>query len=385
MTSLLPGNSGLFEKSFEASLTARWTALSEGVDAIRYDKLSPPVTMLAYAIWEFGLGELTPYMPNLYDLLREGIIWQRARGTRKAMDIGLGWIGYAADIHEAWHGRRWWNAYQLYFSDLPAPNTLERIEGIARLSTAKRSQFRRGVHGYDVPACELDGSQPDGCLLDRESGVVATQAGIIWSFGRKAEVEHWLTETEGLSLGNWVPTAREPVAFGFGDLAVEQLRDDDALLWANITIPWSSATFLWATDAASQRQAQLAAWFAARPIHLVLRAATGGVIGYRRCRIVRAVTEAVGGPYSFRDVSYAPASGGRYVYIEAMTDFENADGVTAAAVSLLVGASAAEGIPPGRLWLQPGDLTGGVEIASNPVSLPLRATVREQITYLMRF
>ena len=68
-----------------------------------------------------------------------------------------------------------------------------------------------------------------------------------------------------------------------------------------------------------------------------------------------------------------------------MTDFEDADGVSAASVSLVVGASMGAEIPPGRLWLQPADLSGGVEIAATPVTLPLRATVRERITFLMRF
>lgn len=382
---LPPNNSETYERCI-ADACAVPLDVRDGIAAIRYDKLDPPsADFLPFLVWEYGLGELTPYVPNLYDLLREGLGWQRLRGTPAAMTIGLGWIGHVAVIEEAWTERRWWNSYQLHFEDLPLDAALENIEGITRLSTPRRSQLYRVTHGYDARACELERSALDHCMLDVDSGIGITDAGTIWSFARETEIEHSLTEAEGIALGNWIPSSRELVSFGSAEYSIEPPEEESSLYWAEMNIPWKDATFPWASDATSQRQSQMAAWFAARPIHLVLRAATGGVIGFRRCRVVRAVTEAVGGPYSFRDVSYAPASGGRYVYIEAMTDFGDADGITAAAVSLLVGASAADGIPPGRLWLQPGDLTGGIEIASNPVSLPLRATVREQITYLMRF
>ena len=385
MASLLPGNSGLFEKAFETSLAARWSMLADGVEAIRYDKLSPPPEMLPHVVWEFGLGELTPYVPNLYDLLREGLVWQRLRGTPAAMALGLGWTGHVAVIEEAWTERRWWNSYQLHFEALPLDAALESIEGIARLSTAKRSQLYRATYGYDARACELDQSQTDVCMLDQDSGLAVTDAGTIWSFGRGTEVEHILTEAEGLALGNWISSARAPVYFGAADFALETMRDDAALLWTSITIPWKDATFPWAADAISQRQSQMAAWFSARTIHIAFRDGSAELIGYRRCRIVRAVNEAFDGAYAFGAKSWSPSPAGRAVLIEAMTDFEDADGVSAASVSLVVGASMGAEIPPGRLWLQPADLSGGVEIAATPVTLPLRATVRERITFLMRF
>lgn len=291
MASLLPGNSGLFEKAFEASLAARWSMLADGVEAIRYDKLSPPPEMLPHVVWEFGLGELTPYVPNLYDLLREGLGWQRLRGTPAAMAIGLGWTGHVAVIEEAWTERRWWNSYQLHFEALPLDAALESIEGIARLSTPKRSQLYRGTQGYDARACELDRSQTDGCMLDQDSGLAVTDAGTIWSFGRGTEATHMLTEAEGLALGMWV-----------------ELPAEQSLLWTSITIPWKDATFPWAADAISQRQSQMAAWFAARTIHIAFRDGSAELIGYRRCRIVRAVNEAFNGAYAFGAKSWSIVS-----------------------------------------------------------------------------
>ena len=73
------------------------------------------------------------------------------------------------------------------------------------------------------------------------------------------------------------------------------------------------------------------------------------------------------------------------VYIEAMTQFDDVDGVEAKHASLLVGASLSAGTPPGRLWLQPSELSGGHEFSAQDISVPLRKTVRDQFKILLRF
>ena len=367
---LLPASSDLFEKALEASLADRWPFFSDAVVAINYDKLSPPSSFLPFVIWEFGLGELTPYVPNLYDLLQEGIQWQRVRGTFLAVQRGLAWIGYTATVEQAWHGRTWWNSYQLRFDRLPDNDDpdLERIEGITTLSVPKRSQLRRGVFQYDIPAAVCDWTRLDACHLDRESGITATPANTLWSFGRTTQVPHLLTKVEGVALGIWI----EP-------------PEEDALKWVDMKFPWVTATFPWAANATTQRQSAMAASFRGREIYVVLKDAGGVIIGYRRCRAVQSVDAAFVGAYQFNGLGYSPLAAGRLVYIEAMTDFDNADKVTASSVSLLVDPVRAAGVLPGKLWLDPGKLSGGVEIATVAISIPLRATVREQFKFLVRF
>lgn len=368
--SLLPASSDLFEKALEASLADRWPFFADAVAAINYDKLSPPASFLPFVVWEFGLGELTPYVPNLYDLLRDGIQWQRVRGTFEAVQRGLAWIGYTASVEEAWHGRTWWNSYQLRFDSLPAKDDpdLERIEGITTLSVPMRSQLRRGVFQYDIPAAVLDQTRFDACHLDRESGVTATPAGTLWSFGRTTEIPHLLTKLEGEALGIWIDPP-----------------ESETLKWVEMQFPWVTATFSWATSATLQRQNLMASSFNGRVIYVALKDAGGAVIGYRRSRAVHAVDGVFTGSYLFNGTNYAPVTSPRMAYIEAMTDFDNADGVTAKSVSLLVGPVRADGVPPGKLWLGPADLTGGVELAVSDISIPLRATVREQFKFLVRF
>jgi hypothetical protein len=367
---LLPPNSETWERCV-ADAASLPTSVRDAVDEIRYDKVvSPPSAFLPFLIWEYGLGELTPYVPNLYDLLNEGIQWQRVRGTFAAIQRGLAWIDYTATVEEAWHGRAWWNSYQLRFDRLPEFDDpdLERIEGISILSTPKRSQLRRGVYQYDIGPAIPDWSRLDHCMLERESGVTATPAGTLWSFGRTTEIEHVLTEAEGLALGNWIAPP-----------------EGETLKWVDMQYPWVTATFPWAASATTQRRALMAAWFAGRTLYAALRDIDGEIIGYRLCRIVRPVNQAFGGRYSFAGVTFAQMAGGTRVYIEAMTDFEDADKVTAAQISLVSGADLAPGIPPGRAWLRPQDVSGGLEFATRLVSIDLRATVRDQFKFMMRF
>ncbi|WP_281736798.1 phage tail protein [Paradevosia shaoguanensis] len=368
-SSLLPTSATPWERALADGMAVS-ELVGSAITAMRRVKyVSPRPSMLPFLVWEYGLGELTPYVPNLYDLIDQGVRWQRLRGTVSAIAIGLGWIGYTAKLEEAWTGRRWWNSFQLRFDTLPAKDLpdLERIEGITSLSVPKRSMLRRGVFAYDVGAVALDDTLLDGALLEDESGVAVTQAGTLWSFGRTYEHEHTLTEAEGLAIGNWL----DPVS-------------DEGLLWANLDIPWVEADFLWADDPVMQRRAILAGWFVGKPLYLRLSSAAG-VIGYRLCRAVRAVRQQFGGAYSFAGSAYEPSAAAGNLYVEAMTDFGDANDVTCIEAALMVGAERAPGVKPGKAWLRPSELTAGTAIAAWPVSIPLRTTVRERFKLMMRF
>ncbi|UFW80024.1 phage tail protein [Rhizobium sp. SU303] len=371
--SLLPANSGLLETTFETSLGDRWVDIGGAVAAIRTAKLvSPPPSFLPWLVLEYGLGELTPFVPNLYNLVvdREGVKWQRLRGTPAAVAKGLGFIGYSATLEDAWYGRAFWNSTQLRFPALPGTDDpdLSRIEGITQLSLAKRSLLRRGVYQYDAQAIELDRSRLDDGLLERESGVAVTAAGTLWSFGRTSEIDHVLTEAEGTAIGNWIDP---PVG--------------DSLLWIEMNYPWADADFGWADSPVVARQILMASWFESRSLYVTFRDAEGDIIGHRRCRAVRAVNQGFGAGYTFGAATYRPASAGTMLYIEAMTDFGDAQTVVAAGVELTIAPTLAADIPPGRLWLEPDDVLGGDAIAVGTIALPLRTTVRDQIKILMRF
>ena len=367
---LMPENATPYEIALSKAIEP--TALVEsGINGMRRVKyVSPRPNMLPFLVWEYGLGELTPYVPNLYQLIDQGVRWQRLRGTVSAVAIGLAWIGYTATIEEEWTGRTWWNSFQLRFPQLPASDypDLERIEGITRLSVPLRSQLRRGVHFFDVDAVQLDHTRLDDAYLDFESGIAVTEAGTLWSFGRPHEFEHMLTEAEGSAIGNWI----DPVEVG-------------GIKWVSLTVPWVDAHYRWSENPAALRRSVLAGWFVRNGLWLRLRDQSGAVIGFRRCRAVHAVQQQLAGVYDFAGATYEPAPAGQILFVEALTEFDDAAGVVCTEIALIAGATLAEGVKPGRLWLLPGELVGGDPIAVKPVSIPLRRTVREQIKFLMRF
>lgn len=367
---LLPINSELWERCIADAISLP-VQLQDAVTASHAVKWkSPPPSFLPFLVYELGLGELTPYVPNLYNLLDEGVNWQRVRGTPAAISMGLSWISYSATLEEAPVSRRWWNSFQLRFSALPQKDNpdLEQIEGITTLSVPKRSQLRRGVFQYDVGALTADETRFDAAMPDRESGISTTPKGTIWSFGRTHHIEHTLTRAEGEAIGNWL----EPV-------------EEAPLKWMDMNYPWVDATFLWASTPQAQRAALMAGWFRDRVLYVCLRNASDTVIGYRRCRAIRTVSEQFNGIYQFKDDHYDTSASGQILYVEAMTQFDDVSGITAERVSLVVHAQLRAGVPIGRLWLQPQDIEGGTEIAAASISIPLRQTVREQIKILVRF
>lgn len=341
-----------------------------GVEQIRNIKGQRLAQFLPFLIYEYGLISLLPYVASQYTLLDEGRAWQIERGTYASIARALGWIESPGILREAPVIRRWWNSYQVALDNLP-PNDgvgLDRIAEALRLSAPMRSDFRRGTHGYDVPMMVLDRHKLDGAALDTDSGISVKPNGPRWSFGTTTALSHELTEAEGEAIGNWLDYPE-----------AETLRT-----WEDMDFPWTSANFTWGESAAQARRVVLAGWFSGRTVYARFRAAGGAVIGYRRCRAVRQVAEAIGGPYTALGKSYRPSAAGREVYFEAMTGFGDAISQSAE-VALMVGAAPAASVKPGKQWLGPDELSGGHAIAVHNVSLELRATVRSRVKIMMRF
>lgn len=371
MTSLILDPSDLFEKTIEGSHAERWARMGAAVPSITTAKETPPPSFLPYLVYEYGLGMLTPYVGNVYDVIDAGVRWHRLRGTYAGVAQGLSFVGVTATVEPAWHGRAWWNSAQLRFPSLPANDAplLGNIEGITRLSLPFRSDFRRGVFQYDIPPIETDGAMLDESHLEEESGIRLSDDGAIWSFGRTHEFDHLLSEAEGTLIGNWI----------------EIPEDGGSIPWVTMTYPWTTATFLWSANADAQRRSLMAAWFLGKEVYVAFRDADDEIIGYRRARTCRPVSPSFDGPYEFAGQRYSPASGGQRVYIEAMTDFEDAFDMVAENVSIVVNPTRAPGVPHGQLWLAPDDLSDGDAFAAKTVSIPLRKTVRDRVKFIVRF
>ncbi|UNF44107.1 phage tail protein [Bartonella krasnovii] len=364
---LLPTNATEFERRL-ADVCDFHQDVDGAICGISRSKLiTRPPRFLPWLIEEYGLGELTPYVPNLYDLLDQGLEWQRIRGSVAAIDRGLQWLGLSVHFTPAWTERAWWNSFQLEFDHLPERGNLEAIEAIVDLSKSLRSDFRRGVIGYDVGAIQANMSRLDNSMLDFESGIRVTAGDTLFSFGRTTEINHVLTKEEGTLIGNWIDDG------------------DEELSWDQIDYPWDLANFPWCSVKKHERDILMAKWFQNRSLYLALRDPDNVLIGYRRCYAVAPVEQALEGLYSHCGNKFSPSTTGTMLFLAARSDFRDVDDKQAASVSLLVHGIPAEQTPPGKLWLGADELRGGVEILKTPINIPLRADVREQFKILLRF
>lgn len=366
-------------------LSTLWDKFSD----VRSSQRITPPQMIPYLIWQYGLGELTPYVPSLYQLIDEGVRWNRIRGTPAAITKGLSWIGYAGTLREHPVRRVRWNLFDYELSrirDNDRPD-LERIDGIISLSPPVRSQFWRGFRGYDVPAAETSYTRTGGSIVGDDSGVRIDNVPAKWSFGRDWQREVTLTQAELTSLGAWIPTVPT------GDL------------WVDANYFWSTANFLWAQPAAVARRNSIAQPLIAQtPVWVRFRSADGGVIGNTRAVAWRVKLDPAG-QYQFGTSRYkVTTTEVEGMIVAARTGFGDGAGKTAASMSVVFGGQTPAGKPTGSLWLEPTTerlssetipsatmsrlrtgLLGGTEVATTAVTIPFGLTVRERPMFLLRF
>lgn len=385
-TSLLPKNGTPFETALSkgADYNVNLDAVVSSLPGLKL--LNPPASCLPFLVYEYGLGELTPFVPNLYDLIREGIAWQRVRGTPTAMARGLGWLGYSARIEEAAVRWRWWNHFQLELDRVRDDEAdLPRIDGIAGLSVPLRSDFWRGFAGYDVRAAEGDYSRWDGSAWEDDSGVRLPGGEAKWSFGRRFEFTHEVTAEDLGALGIPDPWALEvdgePLTLN-GELLRFVPAGGGSPRWGG---PWLAQP--WASSEVASAAAGMLAATGDGPAWAVFKDAAGQVLFYRRCRVRRGVVPSPTGVYRIEGARYAPAtSAPRLLYLEALTAFGEGYGSTAASVGFILSAAPAATFKPGVQHLPPGGLMpAGPIINEQPLALEFGRTTRDCVALLLRF
>jgi hypothetical protein len=368
-TGLLPSNATKLELLL-SEIKDPLAALGDAYDGIADADANPPPQFLPFLVWEYGLGELQPYLPNLYDLIAEGIRWQRVRGTPAAIYRGLSWLGYAGLAIDEPTRRKRWNRFQVQLdrvrdNDFP---DLVRINGIVDLSPPFRSHFFRGFTGYDVRAAEGSYQRFSASLLSNYSGVRIEAGKAKWSFGRSYVADVTLSEGTLTTLGVWLAPVGTSSPWG-----------GDSRLWTSIDEPWS-------IPGAAARINAMAAGIVAKNAYVKFKRGDGSTIGFRRAlgRRVKAVVS--GGDYTIAGNQYS-ITGPAYdaVLLRARTDFGDGAGSTAASISVVFDPTLAPGVGPGKLWLSPAEASGGVEIPSFSVSVPFGLTVRETVDWLLRF
>ena len=180
---LLPANAKPLEQALSLT-TDSLSRLALPTDAIRQFKTDPSDPLLPWLIWEYGLGELLPYLPEPRQAIAEGILWQRLRGTPAALTTALAWIGASATIEQEPPGVHF-AEFQLDPGQVQGSDTaIANLIAIARLSAPARSRLSRIYHGYDLRRVVLDESRLGGALLSDHSGVLWKDGQTKLSFGR---------------------------------------------------------------------------------------------------------------------------------------------------------------------------------------------------------
>ncbi|MFM8746637.1 MAG: phage tail protein [Aestuariivirga sp.] len=371
MPDLLPWHATPFEKAFSraADPAVRLDTPVTISRGIKY--IGTPPSWLPFLIHEYGLGELSPYVPNLYKLIDDGIRWQRVRGTPAAISRGLGWLGYTGAIEEAEIRRTRWHLFQLQLGrvrDNEEPD-LDRIEGVTQLSVPLRSQFWRGFRTHDVRAMEYAWKRHSSAMYATHSGARIRPGGAKWSFGRVHELDHTLTQAPLTALGVWVASVPPPTVSTWS-----------ATPWP--AAPWSDVGIQIRRDAIIGNLAAMSAW-------ITFLTAAGAVIGHRRARVWRRVTSGgAASPYEVSASKLDPlspgAAGASALYVEAQTDFGDGYGQTAARWQVRLGATLADPARPGLLWAEPSELTGGTVAAERTGTIQFGRTVRERCRAVLR-
>jgi len=171
---LLPPNATQLERDLSRS-TSSLVRAAGPVPIIRTAKrLNIPDSVVPWLIYEYGLGELLPYLEDERRALAEGILWQRIRGTPQALTIGLSWLNLDGWVEEPEAGTFRWSEFMV---GLQQPSTgfdaLRRLVGLSRISAPVRSRLQRvySVH-YDMRRFVLDDTLlSEGGMLSDHSGV----------------------------------------------------------------------------------------------------------------------------------------------------------------------------------------------------------------------
>lgn len=151
--SLLSANATSLERALETigDAAPRLTSLERITTAKR--DLWPE--FIPWLLWEYGLGEILGYISDPVRALREGIVWQRLRGTPQALRVAAGWCGLDLVIEEEIPGVHF-AEFQLDPGRVLTESEVRTLLVVTKLSVPVRSRLARIHHGLDLRRLLLD-------------------------------------------------------------------------------------------------------------------------------------------------------------------------------------------------------------------------------------
>ncbi len=168
---LLPPNATPLERNLSRAVSTL-DRIARPVPIIRTAKrVNIPESVVPWLIFEYGLGELLPFITNQRRLVAEGVLWQRIRGTPESIRIGLTWLDLDGYIEESERGTRRWAEFMIGLDAGVSADTIDRIVGISRIASPVRSRLQRIFAVYDFRRFVLsDSLLSDGGILSDHSG-----------------------------------------------------------------------------------------------------------------------------------------------------------------------------------------------------------------------
>ncbi|WP_353275778.1 phage tail protein [Wolbachia endosymbiont (group A) of Pipizella viduata] len=181
---LLPPNAAKQEK-------ALIDAIDYKVDpsCVKGFKFSPGEKVLPWIIEEYGLEEILRWAKEKRRAIKEGVEFQRLRGTPASLKIALKWANIEdITIIEEPPGEHFFEL-QIGIKDVPKDFFVDAVVELAKLSLPARSRLVRIFNDYyNAQRFILDESL-FGDLLSDYSGVKIEKDGPVLSFGRKNTFE----------------------------------------------------------------------------------------------------------------------------------------------------------------------------------------------------
>lgn len=181
---LLPPNATDLEREVSTTLD-RLDVLAPAVEELAGFKVEAPVLdlILPYLVAEYGLSDVSLYVDNLRQVISEGIVFQRQRGTLAAIHQALQWIGFDGTIEEQPPARVKWWWFQLHLPNEVRSSAFERpVVGVTAAAKPLRSELARVTAGYDKRGFRLNMHRLNGgALLNSWSGVRKRAGGPVLS------------------------------------------------------------------------------------------------------------------------------------------------------------------------------------------------------------
>ncbi len=161
--SILPPNSSKLLKALEQTHNVE---IDEAIKSLYAFKSSPKDNLLYWLIWEYGLESILPYSDDLRSILKDGLIWQRIRGTPSSLSMAYRWLNLNNVVIEQDPPGRHFYQYQLNPSQIPGDVQLSKLIKISEMSAPARSKLARIHHNYDIRSLKLSNHQFGHYLSD---------------------------------------------------------------------------------------------------------------------------------------------------------------------------------------------------------------------------